>query len=153
MDLDEMRRHWEINYQGALNVLHCVLPAMRARGSGHISLVASVAGYRGLPNSLAYGPTKAAMINLAENLYLDLQADGIAVSVVNPGFVQTPLTAKNSFAMPALISPEQAADAMVRGWASGQFEIHFPRRFTNVMKLLRILPQRWYFYLVKKATL
>jgi short-subunit dehydrogenase len=153
MDLDEMRRHWEINYQGALNVLHALLPGLRARGSGHISLVASVAGYRGLPNSLAYGPTKAAMINLAENLYLDLQADGIAVSVVNPGFVQTPLTAKNSFSMPALISPEQAAEAMLHGWARGQFEIHFPRRFTNWMKLLRLMPQRWYFSLVKKVTL
>ena len=152
MDLDEMRRHWEVNYQGALNVLQAVLPAMRARGKGHISLVASVAGYRGLPNSLAYGPTKAAMINLAENLYLDLQVDGIAVSVVNPGFVETPLTAKNSFSMPALISPEQAADAMLRGWARGQCEIHFPRRFTVWMKFLRNMPQRWYFYLVSKAT-
>ena len=152
MDLEDMRRHWEVNYQGALNVLHAVLPAMRARARGHISLVASVAGYRGLPNSLAYGPTKAAMINLAENLYLDLQADGVAVSVVNPGFVQTPLTAKNSFSMPALISPAQAAQAMLHGWARGQFEIHFPRRFTLWMKLLRIMPQRWYFYLVAKAT-
>ena len=152
MDLDDMRRHWEVNYQGALNVLQAVLPAMRARGKGHISLVASVAGYRGLPNSLAYGPTKAAMINLAENLYLDLKTDGVAVSVVNPGFVQTPLTAKNSFSMPALISPEQAAQAMLHGWSRGQFEIHFPRRFTVWMKLLRIMPQRWYFYLVGKAT-
>jgi short-subunit dehydrogenase len=152
MDLVEMRRHWEVNYQGALNVLQAVLPAMRARRSGHISLVASVAGFRGLPNSLAYGPTKAALINLAENLYLDLQDDGIAVSVVNPGFVQTPLTAKNSFSMPALLTPEQAADAMVHGWARGRFEIHFPRRFTLWLKLLRIMPRRWYFYLVHKAT-
>ena len=152
MDLEDMRRHWEVNYQGALSVLQAVLPAMRARGKGHISLVASVAGYRGLPNSLAYGPTKAAMINLAENLYLDLQADGVAVSVVSPGFVQTSLTAKNSFSMPALISPAQAAQAMLRGWADGQFEIHFPRRFTLWMKLLRIMPQRLYFYLVAKAT-
>ncbi len=152
MDLEDMRRHWEVNYLGALNVLQSVLPAMRARGTGHVSLVASVAGYRGLPNSLAYGPTKAAMINLAENLYLDLQADGIAVSVVNPGFVQTPLTAKNSFSMPALISPEQAAQAMLQGWARGQFEIDFPRRFTVWMKLLRIMPRRWYFYLVGKVT-
>ena len=152
LDLEDMQRHWAVNYQGALNVLHAVLPAMRARGTGHISLVASVAGYRGLPNSLAYGPTKAAMINLAENLYLDLQADGVAVSVVNPGFVQTHLTAKNSFSMPALISPAQAAQAMLHGWARGQFEIHFPRRFTLWMKLLRIMPQRWYFYLVAKAT-
>jgi len=153
MDVDEMRRHWEINYQGALHAIDAVLPAMRTRGTGHISLVASVAGYRGLPNSLAYGPTKAAMINLAENLYLDLQTDGVAVSVVNPGFVQTPLTDKNSFSMPALITPAQAAVAMLRGWAQGRFEIHYPRRFTLWMKLLRWLPNRWYFYLVRKATL
>ena len=153
MDVDEMRRHWEINYQGALHAIDAVLPAMRTRGTGHISLVASVAGYRGLPNSLAYGPTKAAMINLAENLYLDLQTDGVAVSVVNPGFVQTPLTDKNSFSMPALITPAQAAAAMLRGWARGRFEIHYPRRFTLWMKLLRWLPNRWYFYLVRKATL
>lgn len=153
MDVDEMRRHWEINYQGALHAIDAVLPAMRTRGAGHISLVASVAGYRGLPNSLAYGPTKAAMINLAENLYLDLQTDGVAVSVVNPGFVQTLLTDKNSFSMPALITPAQAAAAMLRGWAQGRFEIHYPRRFTLWMKLLRLLPNRWYFYLVRKATL
>lgn len=152
MDLGEMRRHWEINYQGALHAIDAVLTAMRARGTGHISLVASVAGYRGLPNSLAYGPTKAALINLAENLYLDLQADGVAVSVVNPGFVQTPLTDKNSFSMPALITPAQAAAAMLRGWAHGCFEIHYPLRFTLWMKLLRWLPNRWYFFLVRKAT-
>jgi NAD(P)-dependent dehydrogenase (short-subunit alcohol dehydrogenase family) len=152
MDLHEMQTHWHINYEGALNVLQAVLPAMRARRSGHISLVASVAGYRGLPNSLAYGPTKAALINLAENLYLDLRAEGIAVSLVNPGFVATPLTAKNSFAMPALISTTQAAQAMVHAWSQGKFEIHFPLRFTLWMKVLRMIPNRWYFYLVRKVT-
>jgi NAD(P)-dependent dehydrogenase (short-subunit alcohol dehydrogenase family) len=152
MDLHEMQTHWHINYEGALNVLQAVLPALRARRSGHISLVASVAGYRGLPNSLAYGPTKAALINLAENLYLDLQPEGIAVSLVNPGFVATPLTAKNSFAMPALISTTQAAQAMMHAWAQGKFEIHFPLRFTLWMKVLRMIPNRWYFYLVRKVT-
>lgn len=148
-----MQHHMDVNYGGAVNVLEAVLPAMLARGEGHISLVASVAGYRGLPNSLAYGPTKAALINLAETLYLDLHSQGIGVSLINPGFVQTPLTAQNSFDMPALLTPAQAAQAIVQGWAAGRFELHFPKRFTLWLKALRILPYRLYFALVKRATL
>lgn len=153
MDLNDALRHIEVNYQGALYLLDAVIPAMLAQGTGHISLVGSVAGYSGLPNSLAYGPTKAALINLAETLYLDLKDRGVAVSIINPGFVQTPLTAGNDFAMPALLTPQQAATEILRGWAKGQFEIHFPKRFTLWLKLLRMLPYRWYFYLVAKVTL
>ena len=148
-----MQHHMDVNYGGAVNVLEAVVPAMQARGEGHISLVASVAGYRGLPNSLAYGPTKAALINLAETLYMDLHSQGIGVSVINPGFVQTPLTAQNSFDMPALLTPAQAAQAIVQGWAQGRFELHFPKRFTLWLKALRIVPYRLYFALVQKATL
>ena len=126
---------------------------MLALGSGHISLVGSVAGYSGLPNGLAYGPTKAALINLAETLYLDMKDRKVAVSIINPGFVQTPLTAGNEFDMPALLTPKQAATAILKGWAQGAFEIHFPKRFTLWLKLLRMLPYRWYFYLVAKVTL
>ncbi|MDI3381973.1 SDR family NAD(P)-dependent oxidoreductase [Xenophilus aerolatus] len=151
-DLATMRRHQQVNYVGTLNVLAAVLPPQLARGSGHVSLVASVAGFRGLPKSLAYGPTKAALTNLAEVLYADLHARGIGVSVVQPGFVETPLTAQNDFAMPALVSPAQAADAMLAGWARGAFEIDFPRRFTAWMKLLRVLPYRWYFAAVHRFT-
>ena len=114
--------------------------------------MSSVAGFRGLPQSLAYGPTKAALTNLGEVLYADLHALGIGVSMVQPGFVETPLTAGNSFQMPALISPAQAAEAMLRGWADGAFEIHFPKRFTWWMKLLRVMPYRLYFPLVKRFT-
>ena len=128
------------------------LPALLHQGYGHISLLASVAGFRGLPQSLAYGPTKAALINLAETLYLDLSTKGIGVSLVNPGFVETPLTSQNEFHMPALIQPEQAAQAMLRDWAKGRFEIHYPKRFTLWLKLMRVLPYRWYFYLVRRAT-
>jgi NAD(P)-dependent dehydrogenase (short-subunit alcohol dehydrogenase family) len=153
--LEEMLKHQQINYIGALHVLDAVLPAMQARATlgaagGHISLVSSVAGFRGLPKSLAYGPSKAALINLAETLYLDLRPQGIGVSIINPGFVETPLTAQNDFAMPALITPEQAAQAILRGWAQGEFEIHFPKRFTRWMKFLRLLPYRWYFPLVRR---
>ena len=150
MNLTEMTRHLEVNYVGALHVLDAVVPAMVAAGHGHISLIGSVAGYVGLPNSMAYGPTKAALINLAETLYLDLRPKGVAVSLISPGFVQTPLTASNAFPMPALLTPAQAAQAIVRGWAKGQFEIHFPKRFTLWLKALRLLPYRLQFALLGK---
>jgi NAD(P)-dependent dehydrogenase (short-subunit alcohol dehydrogenase family) len=152
IDLDDLLQHDKVNYQGALQVINAVLPDMLTRQSGHISLLSSVAGWRGLPNGLAYGPTKAALTHLAETLYLDLQDQGIGVSVVNPGFVDTPLTAQNQFTMPALISAEQAAGEMLKGWAQGQFDIHFPKRFTFWLKLLRLLPYRLYFPLVRKFT-
>ena len=151
-DLDEALRHVQVNQVGALHVIDAVLPRLLAQGSGHLSLVSSVAGYRGLPNSMAYGPTKAALINLAETLYLDLAPQGIGVSVINPGFVETPLTAQNAFTMPALITPEQAARAIVEGWAAGQFEIHFPKRFTLWLKALRHLSDGLYFRAVRRAT-
>jgi NAD(P)-dependent dehydrogenase (short-subunit alcohol dehydrogenase family) len=157
IDLDDMLRHNQVNYVGALNLLAAVVPQLRAQPvnpatgqRGHISLVGSVAGYRGLPNSLAYGPTKAALINLAEALYLDLHRHGVGVSLVNPGFVETPLTAQNTFKMPALISPAQAAAAILKGWAQGAFEIHFPKRFTLGLKLLRLLPYSAYFSLTRR---
>ena len=151
-DLAEMNQHLAINYTGALNVLDAVLPAFTARGAGHISLISSVAGFRGVPQSLAYGPTKAALTNLAETLYLDLEPLGLGVSVVHPGFVQTPLTAQNDFTMPALITPGQAAAAMLDGWAAGDFDIHYPKRFTRWMNLLRLLPYRAYFPAVRRFT-
>ncbi|MDB5931090.1 MAG: family NAD(P)-dependent oxidoreductase [Polaromonas sp.] len=151
-DLPEMLKHSEVNYHGALYLIDAVLPAFLARGAGHISLISSVAGYGGLPKSLAYGPTKAALINLAETLYLDLQDSRIGISLVCPGFVETPLTAQNQFAMPALISPAEAAHEILQGWRRGQFEIHFPRRFTLWMKALNLLPYRAYFAAVRKIT-
>ena len=151
-DLAQMLQHQQVNYTGALYLLDALLPAMRQRGSGHISLVGSVAGYRGLPKSLAYGPTKAALINLAETLYLDLQASHVGVSLVNPGFVETPLTAQNQFSMPALITPAKAAEEILAGWADGEFEIHFPKRFTRWMKTLSLLPYALYFPAIRKFT-
>jgi NADP-dependent 3-hydroxy acid dehydrogenase YdfG len=152
LDAADALRHMDVNYNGALRVLAGVLPAMLAQGHGHISLVSSVAGYRGLTNGLVYGPTKAALTHLAEGLYLDLHPKGLGVSVISPGFVETPATAVNDFSMPALISATQAAQHMLAGWAAGDFEIHFPKRFTLFMQLLRVLPDRWYFALVKRIT-
>ena len=151
-DLPDMLRHLDINYTGALRVLDAVLPTLVAQGKGHLSFISSVAGFRGLPQSLAYGPTKAALINLAETLYYDLSPHGVGVSLINPGFVETPLVAANDFAMPALITPEKAASEILKGWRKGQFHIHFPKRFTRMLLLLRLLPYRWYFALVRRST-
>jgi NAD(P)-dependent dehydrogenase (short-subunit alcohol dehydrogenase family) len=150
-DLEQMHMHQDVNYVGALNVAAAVLPAMLEQRQGHISLVASVAGYRGLPRCLGYGPTKAALIHLAEGLWLDLHARGLGVSVVNPGFVDTPLTAGNDFRMPALIGPHEAARTMIGGWERGRFEIDFPRRFTWPMRLLALAPFRLYQALLRKG--
>ncbi len=151
-DLDVALRHVDVNYNGALHLLDAVLPHLKRQKGGHISLVGSVAGYRGLPQALAYGPTKAALINLAEVLYMDLKPQGVGVSIVNPGFVETPLTAQNEFRMPALLTPEEAAQAIVTGWEAGDFEIHFPKRFTLWLKALRHIGYGPYFAAVKRST-
>jgi short-subunit dehydrogenase len=142
----------DTNIRGTLNCLDAVLPVLIAQGYGGIGIVASVAGLSGLPQALIYGPTKAALINLCESLYLDLRPRGIGVYLINPGFVATPLTADNEFKMPALISAEIAAHELVRGIERGEFNIHFPKRFTNWLRLLRLLPYRWYFWLIHKVT-
>lgn len=152
LDLGTARRMVDVNLNGAFHVLAAALPSFLAARSGTVVLVSSVAGYRGLPKSLVYGPTKAALINLAEALWLDVAPRGIGVAVVNPGFVRTPLTAGNDFRMPALIEPEEAAREIVAGLGRGDFEIHFPRRFTRWLKLLRLLPYRLYFPAIRKAT-
>jgi NAD(P)-dependent dehydrogenase (short-subunit alcohol dehydrogenase family) len=152
IDLDDLLLHNQVNYVGALHLLAAVVPLLLKQPvdpvngqRAHLSLMGSVAGYRGLPNSLAYGPTKAALINLCETLYLDLHDQQVGVSLINPGFVDTLLTRQNQFKMPALISPEQAAQEILHGWAQGAFEIHFPKRFTLWLKVLALLPYRLFF--------
>jgi NAD(P)-dependent dehydrogenase (short-subunit alcohol dehydrogenase family) len=152
LNSEVMAQHMNVNYLGAVYVTQAVLPAMRAAKRGHVSYVSSVAGYRGLPKSLAYGPTKAAMINMAETLYIDLHDEGIGVSVINPGFVETPLTSQNTFHMPALIKPAQAATEIIAGWEAGKFEMHFPKRFTGWLKLMRSAPHGVYFKMMRKFT-
>ncbi|QLI83325.1 SDR family NAD(P)-dependent oxidoreductase [Chitinibacter fontanus] len=140
----------DINLISAYRAIETILPAMLQRGKGGIGLIASVAGYMGLPNASVYGPSKAALINLAEILYSDLHPKGLDVYLINPGFVRTSLTAKNDFSMPALQTPEQAASAILHGIAAGKFEIHFPRRFTQMLKLTQFLPYRWRFALFER---
>jgi NAD(P)-dependent dehydrogenase (short-subunit alcohol dehydrogenase family) len=147
MTLDEFdpalfRRIMEVNYMGVVHGIQAVLGRMAA--GGQVVLTASVAGYRGLPRAAPYGASKAAVISMAESLEPEFRARGLRLRVVNPGFIRTPLTAKNTFHMPALMEPEEAARALVAGLMGRGFEIHFPKRFTRVMKILRCLPIRLY---------
>ena len=152
LEADAAAKLVQVNLIGALNAVALVAPGFAERGSGRIALTASVAGYGGLPTGLVYGATKAALINFAETLYLDLAPKGVAVHVINPGFVKTPLTDKNDFKMPALIPANEAAHAILDGMAAGEFETHFPKRFTRVLKLLNLLPYRLYFPLIHRLT-
>ena len=143
----------DVNYHGVVNGLAAVLPDMLARRGGHVAWIASVAGYRGLPKAAAYGPTKAALINLAESLKPELDRAGVTLSLINPGFVETPMTAQNDFVMPFLMKPEAAAERVIAGLAAGKFEIAFPRRFVAILKFARLLPYGLYFWLIKRAVL
>jgi short-subunit dehydrogenase len=150
--IDDFRQLFELNLMGTLQPLAAVLPAMQARGRGQLAIVASVAGYRGLPLAAGYGASKAALINLAESLRLDLDQQGIDVRLINPGFVKTPLTDRNRFKMPFLIEASDAARRIADGLERKGFEIRFPRRLVWLMGLLRWLPYAIYFPLVKRIT-
>lgn len=151
-DLAAANRLLDLNIRGVYNCLDVSLPTLLKQGFGALGIVGSVAGLSGLPKALVYGPTKAAIINLCESLYIDLRPKNIGVSLISPGFVATPLTAGNDFAMPALITVEVAAEELVSGLERGEFHIHFPKRFTNWLRFARLLPYRWYFALVHKVT-
>lgn len=151
-DLTIANQMIDLNLRGVLHCLDAVLPVFLAQGKGGIGVVASVIGFSGLPKALIYGPTKAALINLCESLYFDLHPRGIGVHLITPGFVDTPLTRQNNFPMPALMSAPDAAQALVRGLERGHFHIHFPRRFSNFLRVMRLLPYRLYFWLIHKGT-
>lgn len=150
IDVQAIRDGIAVNYLGMVNCLAALVPRMVSRGAGHVAVMASVAGYRGLPRSMAYGPTKAALINLAEGLRSELEPLGITVSVINPGFVDTPATRENPFPMPALMDSDKAARRLLDGLVRKRYEIIFPRRFVFAMKLLRILPNAAFFGLIRR---
>jgi len=152
-DLARARKLLEVNLHGVLNCVDVALPLIRHAGPGAgLAIVSSVAGYIGLPRSLIYGASKAALINFTESLYGDLRPEGYGVYLVNPGFVDTPLTQKNDFKMPALLPAEEAARITLDEIAAGRFESHYPKRFTFGLKLLRILPHRLQLWAVRKIT-
>ena len=150
-DRAQVQHQFDVNVGGPLNVLTHWLPTALTAKRSHIVLVSSVAGYGGLPRSMAYGGSKAALSYIAECLYLELSRHNIGVSLVCPGFVATDLTAGNDFAMPALMQPADAAAALVKGLERGAFDIHFPKRFSGFLKALQFLPYSLYFKLVAKT--
>ncbi len=141
----------ETNFFGVLHCIKSVEKYFKNKKDGHISIVSSIAAYRGLPNSSGYGPSKAALTNLAESLYFDFKKYKVRISLVSPGFIKTPLTDKNEFPMPFIKSPDYAADKIFNGLIKSKvFEIHFPIGLTLILKLLRILPYKLYLFLIDK---
>ena len=151
IDPDKIKNVINVNFLGVIDCVKAVEDYFKNRKSGHISIVSSIAGYRGLPNSSGYGPSKAALTNFSESIYFDFKKYKVKVSVVSPGFIKTPLTDKNEFPMPFLRSPEFAAEKIYNGLMnSNSFEIDFPKQLTFTLKFLRILPYRIYLFLVDK---
>lgn len=149
---DTVNKLLTINTMGAAIPLEALLPHYLEQKRGQIAIVASVAGYRGLPTASAYGASKAALINLAESLRSELYSSGVDIRLVNPGFVKTPLTDKNEFDMPFLISVEEAARSITKGLAGKSFEVVFPTRMAIAMSLLKWLPDRIFFPMINKGT-
>lgn len=150
MDLPVVEKIIDINLHGMLRVLSHIVPFFTARRHGHIALVGSIAGYRGLPGAIGYSLSKAAVISLAESLVCDLRRYGIGVQVINPGFVKTRLTQKNDFEMINIVTPELAAQRIVRDLGKKKFEIRFPWAFTTLFKIFRLLPYALYFKIMAK---
>ena len=151
-NLEKIREITEVNYFGTLNCINAVYDHYKNKESGQISIVSSVAGYRGLPAAGAYCASKSALSSFAESLYFEMKRRNVRVSLVCPGFIKTPMTDKNDFPMPMIKSPEFAADQMYTGLIKKTgFEIHFPKAFTFLMKFLKILPSSIYFKIVEKG--
>ena len=148
---DKIRNVINVNFFGVIDCVKVVEDHFKNKKSGHISIVSSIAGYRGLPNSSGYGPSKAALTNFAESIYFDFKKYGVRVSIISPGFIKTPLTDKNEFPMPFLKTPDYAAEKIFNGLIkSNVFEVHFPKGLTLTLKFLRILPYKLYLFLVDK---
>ena len=153
IDVEQMEDVFKVNFFGTVNSIKAVEQYFRDKKNGIITIVSSIAGYRGLPNSTGYGPSKSALNNLAESLYFDFKRYNVRVCLVSPGFIKTPMTDKNDFKMPFLKTPEYAADQIYEGLVNKNiFEIHFPKSLTITLKLLSFLPSKIYFGLVGKLT-
>ncbi|MGL4636582.1 MAG: SDR family NAD(P)-dependent oxidoreductase [Beijerinckiaceae bacterium] len=152
IDVAAVKQAFDVNVMGVVHGIAAVMPVMAERGFGQLSVNASIAGYGGLPRSSAYGATKAALINMCESLRFDCQKLGLIMQLVNPGFIETPLTDKNDFPMPFLMKNDDAAKRVCDGFAKGGFEITFPRRFSYILKAINLLPYPLYFAIVGKMT-
>ena len=150
IDVEQIENVFKVNFFGTLNSIKAVEEYFKNKKSGTITIVSSIAGYRGLPNSTGYGPSKSALNNLAESLYFDFGRSNVRICLVSPGFIKTPMTDKNTFPMPFLMSSEKAAKIIFSKINSNIFEIYFPKMLLIPMKILSFLPYRIYFYLIKK---
>ena len=152
LNLEKVRKIMEVNFFGTVNSINAVYDYYKDKKSGQISIVSSVAGYRGLPAAGAYCASKSALSSFAESLYFDFKRDNVRISLVSPGFIKTPMTDQNDFPMPMIQSPEFAAEQMFKGLTrSKSFEIHFPKTFTSLMKVLKVIPNGLYFKIVEKG--
>ena len=152
LDLDKVRQIMEVNFFGTVNSINAVYKYYKERKSGQISIVSSVAGYRGLPAGGAYCASKSALTSFTESLNFDMKRNNVRVSLISPGFIKTPMTDQNDFPMPMIKTPEFAAEEIYNGLVKkNAFEIHFPKSFTFIMKILQILPNWAYFKLVEKG--
>ena len=153
IDVEQMEEVFKVNFFGTVNSIKAVEQYFKDKKSGIISIVSSIAGYRGLPNSTGYGPSKSALNNLAESLYFDFKRSNVRICLISPGFIKTPMTDKNDFKMPFLKTPEYAADQIYDGLINKNvFEIHFPKSLTIILKILSFLPNKIYFTLIGKLT-
>ena len=153
IDLEQIENVFKINFFGTLNSIKTVEEYFKNKKEGMITIVSSIAGYRGLPNSTGYGPSKSALNNLAESLYFDFERFNVRVCLVSPGFIKTPMTDKNDFKMPFLKTTEYAAEKIYDGLINKNiFEIHFPKSLTLILKILSFLPSKIYFGLIGKMT-
>ncbi|MDO9181285.1 MAG: SDR family NAD(P)-dependent oxidoreductase [Bacteriovorax sp.] len=150
LDITEATKIVNVNLLGAINISSVVLPRLIKQQNGHLSFVASIAGYIGLPHSSIYGATKAALINMAESFYCECKEFNVDISIINPGFVETNLTSKNTFKMPYIMTPQIAADHIMKGFKKGRFDIVFPIGFSFFFRFIRILPYSLHLKLVKK---
>ena len=152
LDLNKVRQIMEVNFFGTINSVNAVYKYYKERKSGQISIVSSVAGYRGLPAGGAYCASKSALTSFTESLNFDMKRKNVRVSLISPGFIKTPMTDQNDFPMPMIKTPEFAAEEIYNGLVKkNAFEIHFPKSFTFIMKILQILPNWAYFKLVEKG--
>ena len=153
IDVEQIENVFRVNFFGTLNSIKAVEKYFKNRKMGTITIVSSIAGYRGLPNSTGYGPSKSALNNLAESLYFDFKRSNVRVCLVSPGFIKTPMTDKNDFKMPFLKTTDYAAEKIYDGLVNKNiFEIHFPKSLTLILKILSFLPSSIYFSLVGKMT-
>ena len=153
IDVEQMEEVFKVNFFGTVNSIKAVEQYFKDKKSGTITIVSSIAGYRGLPNSTGYGPSKSALNNLAESLYFDFKRSNVRICLISPGFIKTPMTDKNDFKMPFLKTPEYAADQIYDGLINKNvFEIHFPKSLTIILKILSFLPNKIYFALIGKLT-